>query len=304
MSMYFLLTTSAISDAVTKAANELLESGSDPFTIDWTTIVSYVTDGIPAVINILIKVGIALFVIWIGRKIIRLIRKPVHKVIEKSAMEVSVKRLVENLIVGLLYVVLFAVILGIFGIAGAISGLITAIGLVIALALQGSLSNFAGGMLIFFHKPFTVGDYIKEDTYGNTGIVEEIQMFYTKLSTYDGRTIVLPNGTLSNASLTNYTRDKKIAITIELKFDHNTDYKAITEEIRQLLIDEPTRLPEKDPSVFVNGLTYGEIAVLYRIFVDITDYPNTQGKLYAGIYDILQKYRKDEPAACIDVTVH
>ena len=304
MNMLFTLTTSSITDAVTEAANELLESSTDPFTIDWTTIVSYITDGIPSVINILIKAGIALFVIWLGRKIIRQIRKPVHAVIEKSSMETSVKRLMENVIVGLLYVVLFAVIMGIFGIAGAISGLITAIGLVVALALQGSLSNFAGGMLIFLHKPFVVGDYIREDTYGNTGIVEEIQMFYTKLSTYDGRTIVLPNGTLSNASLTNYTKDKRIAITIELKFDHDMDYKAISEEIRQVLIDEPSRLADREPSVFVNGLTYGEIAVVYRIFVDILDYPGAQGRLYAAIYEILQKYQNDGPSKRIDVTVH
>lgn len=126
-----------------------------------------------------------------------------------------------------LYVVLIFIIMGLFGIATTSAVAVLGAmghGVAVGLALQGSLSNFAGGVLILLLKPFKVGDYIIEHSHNNEGTVTEISIFYTKLLTVDNKLIVIPNGTLSNSSLTNVTNKDRRRVDLVV----GTAYEAIS----------------------------------------------------------------------------
>ncbi len=139
-------------------------------------------------------------------KIISFIRKILRKSLQRAGAETGVIQFLDALCKGALYFVLLLAIANSFGFdAASIMALLGSLGVTIGLALQGSLSNLAGGVLILILKPFRVGDYIIEDAHKNEGTVCEIGIFYTKLQTIDNRIVVLPNGNLANNSLTNYT---------------------------------------------------------------------------------------------------
>ena len=166
----------------------------------------YIQDNIPTLIGFGIRVLLALVFFFIGRILIKWIRKIVRRSIERSSADKGVEQFVDSVLKFALYFLLIFSIASKFGVdTTSVAALIASGGVAIGLALQGSLSNFAGGVLILLLKPFEVGDYIIEDSNGKEGTVKEIQIFYTKLSTIDNKTIVIPNGMLTNNSLTNAT---------------------------------------------------------------------------------------------------
>lgn len=163
--------------------------------------------------NILIAVAVLI----IGNKLVKWALKFIAKSFQKSKLEPTVSKFMISLLKVVFYAVLAIVIIGIIGIpATSFIAVLSSVGLTVGLALQGSLSNFAGGVLILLFKPFQIGDYIHEDSHGNEGTVVGIDLFYTKLSTPDNKVIVLPNGTLANASMTNYTAQEKRRIDLKI----------------------------------------------------------------------------------------
>ena len=166
----------------------------------------YINDNIPALIGFGVKVLLAIIFFFIGRKVIKIIRKLIKRSFERSSADKGVQQFIDSMVKVVLYALLIFSIAAKFGVdTASVAALLASGGVAIGLALQGSLSNFAGGVLILLLKPFVVGDYIIEDSQKNEGTVKEIQIFYTKLSTVDNKTIVIPNGTLANTSLTNVT---------------------------------------------------------------------------------------------------
>lgn len=153
-------------------------------------------------LNLGVRILLAVITLMVGIWITKLLRKIVKKSLQRAKADVGVVQFVDSFIKIALYVMLGFTIAGSFGLdAASIVAVVGSAGVAVGLALQGSLSNIAGGVLILLLKPFKVGDYIREDSKGNEGTVTEIQMFYTKLLTFDGKTVVLPNGTLANTSL-------------------------------------------------------------------------------------------------------
>ena len=153
-----------------------------------------------------VRVLLSVLVFVIGVQLIKLIRRILKKSLKRARADLGVVQFLDSLVKTVLYVVLVFTIATGFGVdAASIVALVGSAGVAVGLAVQGSLSNFAGGVLILLLKPFKVGDYIKEDNKGNEGTVTEIQLFYTKLTTVDNRIIILPNGTLANTSMTNVT---------------------------------------------------------------------------------------------------
>ncbi len=130
----------------------------------------------------------------------------------------------------------------------------------LGLALQGSLSNFAGGVLILLLKPFEVGDYIIEDTNKNEGTVKEIQIFYTKLCTIDNKTIVIPNGILTNNSLTNATAKDERRLDLKIDISYDADLKKAKLLIERILTEDEAVLQDEEINVFVDSL--GESSVV------------------------------------------
>ena len=151
-------------------------------------ITQYLQDSIPGLITFGLEVLAALVAFFIGRLVIKWIRKIVRRSFERSEADKGVEQFVDSLLkYGLYGILIFCLISSLGFDTTSVAALLASSGVAIGLALQGSLSNFAGGVLILLLKPFVVGDYIIEDTNGKEGTVKEIQIFYTKLSTIDIR---------------------------------------------------------------------------------------------------------------------
>ena len=179
---------------------------------------AFFTTGVSgSVIQLLLRVLITIVILLIGIRVIKVVLKLVQRSMEKAKAERGVITFVISFLRVALYVVLAFMIASRLGVdAASIVALLGSAGVAIGLAIQGSLSNFAGGVLILLVKPFKVGDYIIDST-GKEGFVTEIQIIYTKLQTVDNKLIVLPNGNLANNSITNVTSEKTRRIDIPLQ---------------------------------------------------------------------------------------
>ncbi len=176
-------------------------------------------------------------------------------------MDKGVEQFVDSMLKFGLYFVLIFTIATKFGLdAASVAAVIASAGVALGLALQGSLSNFAGGVLILLLKPFKVGDYIIEDTNKNEGTVKEIQIFYTKLSTIDNKTIVIPNGILTNNSLTNVSEKNERQLDLKIGVSYQSDLKAAKNILLKILENDPAVLKEPEMNVFVSEL--GDSAVI------------------------------------------
>ncbi|HBA63830.1 MAG TPA: mechanosensitive ion channel protein [Lachnospiraceae bacterium] len=256
-----ILTKQLVEDS---AAQEAVEEVTGQVIGEAKYVQNYITDHIPDLISFGLRVLLAIAFFLIGRKVIDWIRKIVRKSLERSSADRGVVQFVDSLLKCSLYAVLLLSIVTKFGVEpSAIAALMASGGVAIGLALQGSLSNFAGGVLILLLKPFVVGDYIIEDNHKNEGTVKEIQIFYTKLSTIDNKTIVIPNGTLSNSSLTNVTAKEKRRLDLSVGISYNADLRKAKEILSGLLEADPDILKEEERLVCVEEL--GDSAVILGI---------------------------------------
>jgi small conductance mechanosensitive channel len=217
-------------------------------------------------------VALALIVYFVGMKIISLIRKGFQKGLQRHGAEVGVQQFLDAVIKIICYIVLALAILHLFGIeTTSFAAAIASLGVTVGLALQGSLSNFAGGVLILILKPFVVGDYIIEDTHKNEGKVVEISIFYTKLLSLDNKTIVIPNGILANASLTNVTNADKRMVNLIFSIAYEDDIKKAKEVIRQT-VEKIEGRQDEEITVFVNELAASSVDIGVRFWVPMDDY--------------------------------
>lgn len=224
-----------------------------------------------------IKVLLAIITFLIGVQIIKLARKILKKSLGRANAEQGVIQFLDSFLKITLYLLLVVMIATSFGVS--VAGVVTILGsagVAIGLSIQGSLSNLAGGVLILLMKPFRVGDYIIEDNKGNEGTVTEIQMFYTKLTTPDGKVIVLPNGTLSNTSLTNVTAMKERRVDLVIGISYDADLKKAKEVAEQTVQNEPALLDTKPVQVFVDSLGSSEVNLGIRFYVKTEDYWNAK----------------------------
>ncbi|MCL2052562.1 MAG: mechanosensitive ion channel family protein [Lachnospiraceae bacterium] len=230
------------------------------------------------------RVVLALVVFLIGMQFIRLIRTVIKKALRRSHAEKGLVQFLDSFIKTTLYLVLIAMILRGFGLdATSVAALIGTVGVAIGLAVQGSLSNLAGGVLIILLKPFKVGDYIKEDRFGNEGTVNEIDLIYTKLLTLDNREIILPNGTLANASMTNVTANPIRRLDISVTVSVETDVLKAKTLLTEVLEAEQAIIKEKDYFAYVNELIYGGVVLGIRCWVNSADLFKTKCSLNENI---------------------
>ncbi len=177
---------------------------------------NYIESILPNMLDFCFNVVLAVIVYLIGSRIIKAILKMNKRWADRKEIDEGVKQFIHAFIKGALYVLLIFIILTLFGVTTAsVVAVLGSAGLTLGLALQGSLSNFAGGVMILLMKPFKVGDYVIEDTNKNEGTVEEISLFYTRLKTIDNKSIVIPNGTLANNSMTNVTAAEKRRLDLD-----------------------------------------------------------------------------------------
>ena len=240
----------------------------------------YLGDKIPGLLDFAIGVVLALVVFGIGAKIIKWIRKIVKLSMERANVDKGVTQFVDSLVKFALYAVLIFSIGQKFGLdTTSVAAALASCGVAVGLALQGSLSNFAGGVLILILKPFVVGDYIIEDNKGREGTVTEIQLFYTKLLTIDNRTVIIPNGTLANTSLTNVTAQEKRKLDLTVDISYDADLRRAKQLIEDLLRDDSDVLQEEGIAVFVSELGASSVVLGARAWVKTEKYGTTRWRL-------------------------
>lgn len=265
---------------------------------------AWLEDLLPDVLGFAVQVVVAFVVYLIANRLIHLVLKIVRRSMEKANVDEGVKQFVLPVIKYALYFILIFIIMGLFGIAttSAVAVLGSA-GVAVGLALQGSLSNFAGGVLILILKPFKVGDYIVEHSHGNEGTVTEISIFYTTLTTADNRIIVIPNGSLSNSSLTNVSRLDKRRIDLVVGIGYEADIKAAKDVFYSVAEQESARLPEEEILVYVDNLGTSSVDLGLRIWVNAADYWAAKWRLTENIKLALDEHEISIPYQQIDVQI-
>ncbi len=255
------------------AGNQVEELLQENTNVDLNAIEKFLQELPDKALHFGVKVIFAIVTFLVGAQIIKFIRKILKKSLTRANAERGVIQFLDSFAKIMLYLLLIVLIATSFGVS--VAGVVTILGsagVAIGLSLQGSLSNLAGGVLILLMKPFRVGDYIVEDNKGNEGTVTEIQMFYTKLITPDGKVIVLPNGTLSNTSITNVTAQKERRIDLVVGISYDADLKKAKEVAEQIVREEPLLIKEKPVQVYVDSLGSSEVNLGIRFFVKTGDY--------------------------------
>lgn len=271
----------------------------------WDMLVQYCQDSLPTVLNFLVKLILAVIVLLVGRRVIRFVRKLIRKWVDNRSWDDGVKQFFDNLCNVLMHFLLIMLVLSQFGItASTVIAIIGSAGLSIGLALQGSLANFAGGVLILMLKPFKVGDYICEDGKKNEGTVVEIQLFYTKLLTLDNRTVILPNGDLSNTSLTNLTQQSKRRVDIKVGIAYDADIRQARDVIEKVILAEKCRLPEEPYRVFVDELADSAVTLGVNVWVNTSDYWDTKWRMTEDIKYALDENHIEIPFPQVEVTLN
>ena len=268
-------TTQEVTDATQEAVKQVNQ------------LTQYVQDSIPGLITFGLKVLAALVAFFIGRLVIRWIRKIVRRSFERSGADKGVEQFVDSLLkYGLYALLVFSLISSLGFDTTSVAAVLASGGVAIGLALQGSLSNFAGGVLILLLKPFVVGDYIIEDTNGKEGTVKEIQIFYTKLSTIDNKTIVIPNGMLTNNSITNATAKDERQLDLRVSISYDADIRQAKSVIENLLIKDECIIKNEQINVFVHELADSAVVLGIRAWVKNEEYWETRWRLLEEINGI------------------
>lgn len=226
----------------------------------------------------------AVVFLFIGFKVSKGIVRLIKKSFVRSGLETSVAGFLVSLIKGVLYSVVFIMAASIVGFQ--VTSLVTILGtasLAIGLALQGSLSNFAGGVLILLMKPFKVGDYIIENGTKCEGTVESIDIFYTKLRTYDNRIAVIPNGSITSNSLINVTQESLRKLEILVGVAYNSDLKRVKEVLTDIISNSKYCEADQDYHVYVDSFQDSSITMGIRCFVKTEDYWSAKWELLETI---------------------
>ena len=211
-----------------------------------------------------IKVVYTILILIIGSRLIKVLIKFLKKDKVFGKIDKSVATFLISFINVTLYILLVIVIAGVIGIPSAsIITLIGSAGVAIGLAMQGGLSNIAGGLVILIFKPFRVGDFI--DTHTDSGIVKSISLFYTTLTTIDNRIVSIPNGTLANSSSVNFSNETERRLDITFDVSYNNKISDVKKSINKVL-DKEKRI-NREKEVFVRVTNYKESSIEYTIRV-------------------------------------
>lgn len=267
-------------------------------------VVTYFKNMLPDLLSFLIQLVIAVVILLVGIKVIGVIVKMLRKTMEKGNTETGVITFLCSLVKYALYFVLCMIILSQFGVTtGSVVAVLGSAGLTVGLALQGSLQNFAGGILILLLKPFAVGDYIIDNGSGDEGTVSAITIYYTKLLTIDNRMILIPNGSLSNSSITNVTRMVKRRVDIVVGVAYESDLAKVKKVLEQVIASEPAVLTEEAKDVFVSELADSSVNMGIHVWVKTSDYWTAKWRMTENIKNALDENGISIPYPQLDVQV-
>ncbi|GMQ29936.1 mechanosensitive ion channel family protein [Algoriphagus confluentis] len=240
-----------------------MELSPDTIKVLWEEGISLAAQIVPSLI-------FALLFYLIGKFIVNKLVKGFRLILEKREANPSLNSFLVGLVKALLYVSLFIGVATILGVPmSSFLAILGAAGLAIGLALQGSLSNFAGGVLILLFKPFKVGDVITGQ--GHTGTVSKIDILYTHLLTFDNKEVVIPNGNLANSDVVNITAQPTRRVDLTVGVSYSTDLKKARQAIFDILKNDERVLPEPAPVVWLNNFGDSSLDLVIRAWAKKED---------------------------------
>ena len=249
-----------------------------------------------------IKVIIALLVMFITFKIVNAVTKGIYKKLKKKGRDETLSRVGTQAARIILKVLIFVCLIGFVGIeTSAIAGLIASLGVGISLAVQGTLANFAGGVIIIVMRPFKIGDYITSN--GESGTVEDIKLFYTHIVTPDNRAVVIPNGSLANNVIVNASAKDTRRVDLLASVAYGSDVKKVKELITEVCA--ANELVFQDPAPFVEMSNMGESSLDFtvRVWCNRGDYWTVNFALLDAIHNTLTENGIEIPFNQLDVNL-
>lgn len=265
---------------------------------------SEITDGM---LNKIIDFGfdllIAIVIYIIGKIVLNLIRKLVKRILNRSNVDLGVIKFTDSVVKAIGYLIIIITICGQIGIqTTSLITLLGTAGLSIGFALEGCLSNFAGGVLILVTRPFKVGDYIIVN--GVEGNVEKIDIIYTTLYTIDNKVVKLPNGAVSNSVLTNVTDQQRRRVDVEVGIHYNDDIKLAKKIAMDIMDDCEYILRDEENNVVVKKLSDSSIILEIRMWANTDQYWDAKFYLNEAIKEAFDRNGIHIPYNQLDVNVH
>lgn len=218
-----------------------------------------------------VKLLIGLVVLFILFAVVNSIAKSVRKVMMKKGVEKTIYTVTYSFIRKGLKLLLFLIFLGYIGVeTAAIGSIIASVGVAIGLAVQGSLANFAGGLIIFTMRPFRIGDYIEAQSH--SGTVEDIHLFYTYLTTPDNKLVLIPNGALSNDCIVNYSAKPVRRLDLTFAISYSEDFTRAEKVLRDICDGMEKILKQPEPFIKISSHGESSINIIVKVWVNTGDY--------------------------------
>ena len=252
--------------------------------VDKNVIQEYLEGIVPDLINFAVQILLAVLLYLVGKRVVSFIRKFLRRSLERRSVDIGVRQFLDSVSKYSLYAILWLMILTLFGITTAsVIALLGSAGLTLGLALQGSLANFAGGVLILLLRPFHVDDYIISGETGHEGTVKEITTFYTRIQTADNQTVMIPNGKLADGAIVNVTGQQTRRVDILVGIAYSADLKLAKSLLWELAQKETRRLEEEPVNVFVSSLADSGVELGCRFWVKSEDYWQTRWDMLEAV---------------------
>ena len=239
------------------------------------------------------KILMALAMLIIGLLLIKVLINATKRILKKRQIDSTLQKFLTNLFSWILKILLFITVIAKLGVETAsFAAILAAVGLAVGLALQGSLANFAGGVLIMIFKPIKMGDFIEAQ--GASGTIKEISIFTTKLNTVDNKEIIIPNGALSNGNITNYSTEDTRRVDFTFGVGYDSDIKKTKEVLFNVLNAHPLILKEPVTAVNLSELANSSLNFFTRGWVKKEDYWTVK-------FDILEQTKEALDTAGIEI---
>ena len=265
-----------------------------------------IKDGLSALTKLTVefvpKLLIALLILWIGMKLAKMLKKLIVKALDKRGAEGSLKSFLGSLVDVLLKAMIVIMAMDVIGIkATSFIALLGAMGLAIGMAMQGTLQNFAGGVIILLMKPFKVDDYIECGSY--KGYIKEIRIFHTIMRPFNGRTVIIPNSELATKSLINHTKEPLIRLDVVASVAYGTDLAKAKQVLWDVVRSEKLiQWDPKPPTIAVSELGNNSVDITMWLWVTVEDYWEVWKHIREDIYIAFNEAGVDIPFP--QVTVH
>ena len=264
-----------------------------------------IRDGLSALTKLTVefvpKLLVAILILWVGMKLAKMLKKLIMKALDKRGAEGSLKSFLGSLVDVLLKAMIIIMAMDVIGIkATSFIALLGAMGLAVGMALQGTLQNFAGGVIILLMKPFKVDDYIECGSY--KGYIKEIRIFHTIMRPFNGRTVIIPNSELATKSLINHTKEPVIRLDVIASVAYGTDLAKAKQVLWDVVRSEKLiKWDPKPPTIAVSELNNSSVDITLWLWVSVEDYWEVWKHIREDIYIAFNEADIDIPFPQVSV---